>query len=51
VLAATAIAVAMPATAGADTYSVYSCRTPAGTVAARDGWAPLASAGSTATDT
>jgi hypothetical protein len=51
--AATIVASA-PAVAGADTYSVYSCRTPAGTVAARDGWAPSSTAGDAtvaATDT
>ena len=52
VLAATAIAGSLPASAAAGTYSVYSCRTPAGTVAARDGWVPFQVAGaSTATDT
>jgi hypothetical protein len=52
VVVAATIAAAVPASAGADTYSVYSCRTPAGTVAARDGWVPFQLAGSsTATDT
>jgi hypothetical protein len=43
-VAATIVASA-PASAGADTYSVYSCRTPAGTVAARDGWLATATPG------
>lgn len=52
VVAATAFAAAIPAAASADTYSVYACRTPAGTVAARDGWVPFQVAGaSSATDT
>lgn len=43
--AVAAIVAAFPSNAGADTYSVYSCRTPAGTVAARDGWVPFQVAG------
>ena len=52
VVTAAALTVAIPAAASADSYSVYSCRTPAGTVASRDGWVPFQVAGaSTATDT
>jgi hypothetical protein len=46
-----AAALASPAAAQADNYSVYSCRTPAGAVAARDGWTAFATAGTATTDT